>query len=292
MKFYVDAGEARARIAPGDVESASAPVAVGLLRDAVSCLLRGLHHARNPDAELGAADLPPDALRGLLDEPGLLPSSDDRSALVASALVETDPVAFDRMKAPDLERLRQTFEMLTTRLRARIDLRTDTHYRVVGAARVAAVSLVALYLLVSLGGQLFRGQNVALGRPVRMSSQQPGTPDPSGLVDGVVGGRYGAHTLVGGPQPPYIVVDLGKTRHIRKIVVYNRGDVNLDQCLPYSLSVSQDGSTFTPVGKRETHFGSGDVLSSPWTLKTDVRGRFVRVEAKDYIALSELEVYE
>src|SRR5215831_9596949 len=62
MKFYVTAGEARARTAPGDVESDAAPVAVSLLRDAVLCLLRALHHARHPEAELGAVDLPPEAL--------------------------------------------------------------------------------------------------------------------------------------------------------------------------------------------------------------------------------------
>jgi hypothetical protein len=292
MKFYVTAGEARARTAPGDVESETAPVAVSLLRDAVLCLLRALHHSRHPAAELGAVDVPLDGLLGLLDEPGLLPASHDRSALVRSALGETDCVAFDRMNAGELERLRQSLDTLATNLRARIDLRTDAYFRWLGVARVAVVSLVLLYALVSLAGRLFRGEDVARAKPVKMSSQQPGTPDPSELVDGVVGGRYGAHTLVGGPTPPWIVVDLQRPRHVRKIVVYNRGDVNLDQCLPYSVSVSEDGVSYKVVARRETHFGSGDFLSSPWTIKCDVHARFVRVEANGYIALSELEVFE
>jgi hypothetical protein len=291
MQFYVAAGEARARCAPSDAEDEMAPVSAGLLRDAVLCFLRGLHHARHAELELGA-DVPPEALRALLDEPGLLPASDSRQALVGAALGATDALAFDRMPLAEVTRLRQALDELVTKLRARIDLRTDLHFRVVGAARIAVVALVVAYGLASLAGHLFRGENVARGRPVKVSSQHPGTPDPSGLVDGVVGGTYGAHTLVGGPVPPWIVVDLQRTRHIRKIVVYNRGDVNLDQSLPYSLFVSQDGVSFTPLAKRTNHFGSGDFLSSPWTVRCDVRARYVRVEANGYIALSELEVYE
>ena len=101
-----------------------------------------------------------------------------------------------------------------------------------------------------------------------------------------------AHTLVGSPTPPWIVVDLQQRRHIRKIVVYNRGDVNLDDGLPYTVSVSDDGVNYKEVGRRQTHFGSGDFMSEPWTLKVDVRGRYVRIEAHNYIALSELEVFQ
>ena len=291
MKFYVTAGEARARAAPGDAESDAAPVAVSLLRDGVLCLLRGLHHARHPEAELGT-DVPLDVLQGLLDEPGLLPASDDRTPLVRTALAATDVVTFDRMKPEELERLRRTLDGLVGKLRARIDLRTDLYFRALGVARVAGVSLLLLYAVVSLAGSLFKGTNVARARPVKMSSQQPGTPDPSGLTDGVVGGMYGAHTLVGGPTPPWIVVDLQKPRNIRKIVVYNRGDVNLDQCLPYSVFVSDDGVSYRLVAKRDSHFGSGDFLSSPWTIRCHEHARFVRIEANSYIALSELEVFE
>ena len=85
---------------------------------------------------------------------------------------------------------------------------------------------------------------------------------------------------------------LEQLRHIRRVVVYNRGDVNLDQCLPFSVSVSDDGRIYKELARRDTHFGSGDFLSSPWTIKCDVHARFVRVEAKDYVALSELEVFE
>ena len=292
MAFYVTAAEARLRWAPGEGEPETVPVTVGLLRDAVMCLLRALHHARNPEAELAADGVTVEALHASLDETGLLAASDDRSPLLRAAFLATDCVAFDRMKSDDLERLRQTLDGLTRPLRARIDLRTDAHFRRLGVARVAVVSLLALYALVMVGGRLLRGENVARGRPVKMSSQQPGTPNPAELVDGVVGGRYGAHTLVGGPTPPWIVVDLQRSRHVRKIVVYNRGDQNLDQCLPYAVSVSEDGRAYKEVARRETHFGSGDFLSSPWTIAADVSARYVRIEANGYIALSELEVFE
>jgi F5/8 type C domain len=287
MKRYLEAGEARARAAPGDVDAEMLPVAVGLLRDAVLCLLRALDHATHPELEPPAGAPPVE----VLDASGLLPPTNEGAALVRAALEVADPLAFDRMSAEDLERLKPALEALVAKLRGRIDLRTAAHVRLVGRVRLAGVALLVLYGVVSVGTALFKGDNVALGRPVQVSSRHPGTPDPAGLVDGVVGGSYGAHTQVG-QGPPWIVVDLQQPRKIRRIVVYNRGDVNLDQCLPYSVSVSEDGQSYRELAKRETHFGSGDFLSSPWTVKCDARARFVKVQAKDYIALSELEVFE
>jgi hypothetical protein len=287
MKRYLVAGEARARAAPGDVDAEVVPVAVGLLRDAVVCLLHAVDHAGHPDLE------PPSGAPPLevLEASGLLPPADERSDLVRAALRQADPLAFDRMSPEELERLKPALEALVAKLRARIDLRTALHLRLAGWARLAAVALLVLYGVSSAAKGLFKGENVARGRPVQMSSRHPGTPDPSGLVDGVVGGGYGAHTQVGA-GPPWIVVDLQRPRKVRRIVVYNRGDVNLDQCLPYSVSVSEDGQSYREIAKRETHFGSGDVLSPPWTIKCDERARFIRVQAHDYIALSELEVFE
>jgi len=292
MRFYLTAGETRAQAAPGDVGPEMAAVSVSLLRDAAVCLLRAVHHSRHPDAELVVGAPPLSALEPLLDEPGVRPDSDDGLRLVRTALGVTDCTAFDLMSADDLQRLQMSLEPLVSALRARIDLRTDAYFRSLGVARVAIVSLLVIYGFARLSSRLLRPENVAFGRPVQMSSRHPGTPDPSELVDGVVGGTYGAHTQVGGPAPPWIVVDLQRPRNIHRIIVYNRGDQNLDACLPYSVSVSEDGRTYQQIARRETHFGSGDFLSSPWTIKRTVRARFVRVEAHDYIALSELEVFE
>ncbi len=283
VKFYVSASEARTRTASGDALPEMIPVSVSLLRDAVRCLLMAQEHAEHADLEMGSARL---------DEARPLPVSSEREALVRAALAAADVVAFERWKAEDLTNVREALEQVVAALRARIDLRTDASFRRMGIARIAIVGLLVLYGVVSLGETVFSGTNIARGMVVTASSRHPGTPDPSGLVDGVVGGTYGAHTQVGGPQPAWVVVDLRKPRKIRRIVVFNRGDQNLDQCLPYVVSVSDDGQTYREIATRATHFGSGDFLSSPWKIETKETARYVRVEAHDYVALSELQVYE
>jgi hypothetical protein len=288
MQFYVKAGEARAHLAPTDASPEMSAIGVSLQRDAILCLLRAVGHSLHGDASPASGGDP----LAILDEVGLLPPSDARSAAVRTALAADDVVTFDRMSPADLDGLKRSFEALRAQLRARIDLRTDAYFRGLGIARVAVASVVLVYGLVTLAGHLLGSTNVARGRPVTMSSRHPGTPDPSGLVDGDVDGSYGACTEVGSPLPPWIVVDLQQQRHIRRIVVYNRGDVNLDDGLPYSVSVSADGRTYLPIATRADHFGSGGFLSPPWAISCDVRARYVRIQARGYIALRELEVFE
>jgi hypothetical protein len=90
---------------------------------------------------------------------------------------------------------------------------------------------------------------------------------------------------------PWVMVDLGQPRDIYKIVVYNRGDSNFDDGLPYVVSLSTDGKSYTELAKRENHFGSGDILSPPWVIECDKRAQYVKIEARHYVVLSELEVF-
>jgi len=152
------------------------------------------------------------------------------------------------------------------------------------------VALLAVAMLFSVVRHLTTPQNIARGRPVQASSRHPGTPDASGLTDGIKG-TYGVHTLVGQPGTPWVTVDLGQPRDLRQIVVYNRGDSHFDDGLPYVVLLSTDGKTFTELARRATHFGSGGTLSPPWIIDCDKRGQYVRIEAQHYVVLSELEVF-
>jgi hypothetical protein len=288
VRSFVERGEARARLAGDDDSPEGASISVGLLRDAALSLL---HAADLANRELANATAPADAL-ALLERSGLRQVMPARDAdLVDRALRESEPLAFDHWPAQELAAVGPALQDLIRRARARIDLRSDAHLRGLGVVRLGAVGLLVVCGLFLAGRRLFALENVARGRPVQASSHYPGTPDPSGLTDGIKGGSAGIHTLVGQPGLPWAVVDLGQPRDIRKIVVYNRGDSYFDDGLPYQVSLSSDGKNYTELAKRENHFGSGGVLSPPWTIACAKRARYVKVEAHKYLALSELEVF-
>jgi hypothetical protein len=125
---------------------------------------------------------------------------------------------------------------------------------------------------------------------VRASSHQPGTPDPSGLVDGKMAPNVGFHTDIS-QKDAWGIIDLEHATAIRQIVVYNRSDQNLDDGLPVALDVSTDGVTFHEVARRTDHFGDGSFLAPPWSVRVRDYGRYVRVRSKRYLALNEVEVF-
>ena len=82
-------------------------------------------------------------------------------------------------------------------------------------------------------------KDLALGRPVTLSSVTASRKDVGGayLVNGKLEWSFGAHTDHGHDEKdPFMTIDLGAQTHIGKIVVYNRGDQNFDDCLPPSPS--------------------------------------------------------
>ncbi|HET6147275.1 MAG TPA: discoidin domain-containing protein [Polyangia bacterium] len=292
IRFFIDRAEARARLAGDDDSAEGASISVGLLRDAAASVLKASDLARRESAD---ATTPTDPVKAF-EQLGLAETMPAREAeLVGSALREPDPLAFDRWPTEDLALVRPALQDLIRRLRSRIDLRSDAHLRGLGILRVGVVALLVIYALFSAGRRLFSLENVALGRPVQASSRHPGTPEPSGLTDGIKSGKYGVHTQVGHPGTPWVVVDLGQLRDVRRIVVYNRGDTNLDDGLPLVVSLSTDGKSYTTIATRENHFGSGDLLSPPWTIDCAKDGkkyaRYVKIEAHHYLVLRELEVF-
>jgi hypothetical protein len=156
-----------------------------------------------------------------------------------------------------------------------------------------SVAVVVVVVAVCLGLASFRpfaARDRALGKKVTASGVLAGH-DLGKLVDGERGEYDTVDAVTSTGSDPWMMVDLGSVVRIRRIVVCNRGDRDMDAGLPYALDVSEDGSSFREITKRTQHFGDGTWLSPPWTVKLDTRARYVRVRAHDYVALSELEVY-
>jgi hypothetical protein len=287
---YVEAARRRLRLAR-DLAPPSPPlVSAMLLRDAIALLARSVIAGREADvdaATLAGRDTMTllQAVRAAAGRP-----ADADSRRIDLAIASKDPLYFDALDEGELMLVHGALKREAAWLRRQIDLRSTANIRGTLLGRMAAAFLVVLYLAGCLVGKALGPKNLALGKPVRVSSQQPGTPDPSGLVDGKKIETYGLHTDVSG-QNPWALVDLLREENIRKIVVYNRGDMNLNDGLPYALDLSLDGQQFHEIARRDTPFGDGGFLSSPWTAKVRERARYVRIRANGYIALNEIEVF-
>jgi hypothetical protein len=175
-------------------------------------------------------------------------------------------------------------------LRGLVEPRGLAELRFVRDLRVGAAGVVAVAFLAWVGLGLFGRENIALHRPVTTSGVHPSAlSPPSGLTDGVISGApYGVHTQVG--DAPWVQVDLGAIRRIDRVKIYNRGDGYLDDGLPLTLQLSENGVHFIDVDTRTASF----TQVRPWVFKAQgSSARYVRVKAArgKYVALSELEVF-
>ena len=268
----VRAGRARLRVADAlDDRFESRVVAAVLYRDVLALVAAGREDAEHADDADDADDA-------------------DGAEAPSAPSAAAGSTSFDSLEPAELER-------------AVGDLRERAHVAVRAMAppawwqeRRARTSVAALAMLAALVVALawarpFAARNLALTQRVTASSVQAGH-DPATLVDGERGNYQSVDAVtVPGRADPWMTVDLGSVVRIRRIVVCNRGDRDMDAGLPYALDLSDDGTTFREVTRRTEHFGDGTWFSPPWTVKLDARARFVRVRAHDYVALSELEVY-
>jgi hypothetical protein len=286
---YDTAGALRLAFAGEGASGSNAAPAV-MLREAVQLLVRAVAAGDEKDAD-------DEAIRQLdaAHAMGKLRAArnraeDDDTRRVDAALAAVDPLYFDSLSEPELTSVQQALGREATWLRQQIDLRSPLNVRATKFGRIGAVALLALYLVYAAVGKACSPHNLALGKPVSVSSHQGGTPDPSAFVSGKRDEPYGVCTEVG-LQNPYVIVDLQRDADIHEIVVYNRSDQNFDDGLPFIIELSSDGSSFREVARRDKSFGSGGVLSSPWSTKLRARGRYVRIRGHGYIALGQLEVF-
>jgi hypothetical protein len=155
-------------------------------------------------------------------------------------------------------------------------------------ARIGAAALVLLAIAWSISASVekkFGKPNIALGRPVTISSQFGDTAlDHTLLVDGDKT-NLGFHTDTGPNQ--WVMIDLGSSKNISKVVVYNRAECCQDRAIPLRLEVSDDGANFRKVADRTEEF---DV----WTAKGfNEKGRYVRLRhlGSNFLHLAEVEIY-
>jgi hypothetical protein len=287
---YFEAASRRLRLA-GDLSSADAPLMpTVVLRDAIALLVRAAAAARDAAADgprLARLDTST-ALAELRAAAGRPPIDDTRR--VDEAIATSDPLFFDSLDGGELRRTHDALAREAEWLRGEANLQSSTCLAATRIGRVAAVVVILAYLGYAGVSAIFAPRDLALHKPVHLSSQEPGTPAPSALVDGKKGGTYGAHTQVA-QRPGWAIIDLEHEANLRKIVVYNRGDSNFNDGLPYAIDLSLDGKEFHEVARRDTPFGEGGLFSSPWSAAVHERARFVRIRAAWYLALSEVEVY-
>jgi hypothetical protein len=158
-------------------------------------------------------------------------------------------------------------------------------------ARWSRVAVTAIIILVIAGvagkwiSRKIEGPNLALHKPVVVSSQYPGQgTDHSLLVDGNHD-NLGFHTNSGGQQ--WALIDLGQVRKIKKVVVYNRADGYEERAVPLKIEVSNDNQNFKVIAERKETFDK-------WTAKgLKAEGRYVRLSntPPNFFHLAEVEIY-
>jgi len=215
---------------------------------------------------------------------------------IRSALTETNPLAIDTLERETAVRLRTNLEALLAGLLSLVEVRTPRQIRLSRYARVATLIVVVVGTLGYLTTKAFAAPNIALKKPVQMSSRRvdlapPSGLAPSGVVDGVKKGTYDVCSNF--EVNPWVTIDLQKSFKINKVVVYNRGDCCWgDRDLPAVIDLSEDGEKWHEVGRRTTSFTE----SSPWTLKVNGEpAQYVRMRVDSplqrEIVLSEIEVF-
>jgi hypothetical protein len=258
-----------------------------LFRDAVAHCLFAAAIARDARAPLAELDLA-EALPPLPADPARPRAQPTDDARVRSALSTHDALYFDRLSAEDVERARWALERAAARLRRSVEARSVANLRGTRWGRWAAVALVLAYAAFAIVRAALLPKNIALGKPVHPSSRHVNPPDGHELVDGEVGTSFGVHT--NNEDDPNVVIDLQGAYWIDSVKVYNRVDGWFDDCLPLVVELSVDGTKWTEIGRRETHFEA----SPPWAVSGGGRpAQFVRlrVARRGYLALSEVEVF-
>ena len=142
------------------------------------------------------------------------------------------------------------------------------------------------------------GGNLALGKPVTMSSTCKERPEhswlpvkPERLVDGKKWRPFDACTEPS--KNPWVQVDLEEHARIDRVVVTGRRNCCWAyQDLPIVLELSNDGHSFSEVARRELPFSDRE----PWRVSlAGAEGRYLRLRSvstePSELVLTEIEVF-
>ena len=244
--------------------------------------------ASDPRAALADADAPWQALdtlsrRAAIGEP---PRAVEASRKILAA--DHEPLVFDEAAPEQLLAQRTTIKEAVAWLSGLVEPRTLARIRAERRMRVSLLVCIAVVVLVLVPWKLLRTPNLALHRPVSISSRLPGSAAPednSGVVNGLIESNYGIHTNRGGG---WVMLDLERPHRIATIKIFNRADGFFDEGLPLRLELSEDAQHWTEAARRTAPFSSTD----PWIVKPQgARARYVRVASDNYVALTEIEIF-
>lgn len=287
IRELFDAASVRATVARELVDSRQHGTAFTLLKEAIVLYLGAItiDHGGEPCEPGAHINTEVDALIAK----GALPAPPPELDAIRFWLDEPDPVAFDRLSHDDALAWRAKIDVVVDYLRDLIDPRTERDLKVTRAVRLSVIGLACIALISALVWKALAPKNVALGKPVSVSSHHPHTKaPPNGLTDGRTSGPYGVHTST--EDGAWVMVDLQRVHRIERVKIYNRTDGWFDEGLPFALELSENGTDFVEVDKRTTPFSRW----RPWVYEGGGKtARYVRVRkiGRGYVALGELEVY-
>jgi hypothetical protein len=290
VRAYHDAALGRTSVADQLTDEHGAVSGLILYREALPLLVAAIGLARDPafDPELATNGSPWNVLPELVAR-GALPPLPDAVDEARAILTTSGALALDGLPASSLLARRATVARAIRELRHFVEPRSLGELKSSRFARVGFALLVAVAALGGLVCWATFAPNIALHKPVTVSSRHPGSIAPvdnSGLVNGEFESTYGVHTA---PAPSWVMVDLTKIEKLSEIRIFNRSDTLFDAGLPFTLELSRDGVTFTSAERRTLPFS----VTSPWVYKapSGTRARYVRVRSNSFVALTEIEVY-
>jgi len=298
IRDFVAAADARLAAAESLTGADQVPAALILYRDGILFTIRALLEARGRDNNDPTVE---GAFRSLtaLIEAGDVPAAPADFESIRAVLSDARPLAFDELPSAEARAKRSQVETIALWLRELVDPRTVRQLKWSRALRMGTIGLALLGGLGFGVTKLMAPKNIAVGKPVQMSSRRPQCPPgsgeaglpPSGLVDGTVSATYDICTVY--EVRPWVTLDLQQVRRLSKVVVYDRGDCCWGAYdLPAVLELSEDGTNYHEVARRTTAYTATD----PWVIRLDhPSARFLklRVDANEprELVLTELEVY-
>lgn len=130
--------------------------------------------------------------------------------------------------------------------------------------------------------------NLAAGRTTRQSSSQFGG-DPGRAVDGNIDGNWydNSVTHTGRDAQAWWQVDLGTSKALGEVVVFNRTDCCTDRLSNFDILLSNDGSSWESAAN---YPGAAPARTS---LTVTGTARYVRVRLRgtNYLSLAEVQVF-
>jgi hypothetical protein len=276
--------------AADELSESEAPSSLPLYREA-ALLFMAARVAVDPESNLVEPLEPHKVVEQFKNVPATRPAPvpDKELQDFYELLCISDPLVLDRLPPSEARAKIRSIRSSVLWLRELNEPRTLRQVRVQRIARIVVAGAIVIAALVYGLMAGFKPVNIALHKPVSVSSVHPAaTSPPSGLTDGETSGSYGVHTNK--EDTPWVQVDLQEVYRLSKVKIYNRGDGWFDEGLPMTLLVSENGTDWVEIDKRTKSFGQW----SPWVADGGKRPvRYIKVMGNrgTFVALSELEAF-